>query len=55
MPKLPSASGDKHITAFKRAGWKVNHIEGSHHILIKEKKVAIFIYQYRYTKAGHLV
>ncbi|NMX22067.1 type II toxin-antitoxin system HicA family toxin [ANME-1 cluster archaeon GoMg4] len=36
MPKLPRASGDKHITAFKRAGWKVNHIEGSHHILIKE-------------------
>ena len=30
MPKLPRASGDKHIAAFKRAGWKVNHIEGSH-------------------------
>lgn len=36
MPKSPRASGDKHITAFKRDGWKVNHIEGSHHILIKE-------------------
>jgi predicted RNA binding protein YcfA (HicA-like mRNA interferase family) len=29
MRKLPRASGDKHIAAFKRAGWKVNHIEGS--------------------------
>ncbi len=36
MRKLPRASGDKHITAFKRAGWKVNHIEGSHYIMIKE-------------------
>lgn len=36
MPKLPRASGDLHVTAFKRAGWIVNHIEGSHYILIKE-------------------
>ena len=36
MHKLPRVSGDKHIAAFKRAGWKVNHIEGSHYILIKE-------------------
>jgi predicted RNA binding protein YcfA (HicA-like mRNA interferase family) len=36
MAKLPRANGDKHIAAFKRAGWKVNHIEGSHYILIKE-------------------
>ena len=36
MVRLPRAGGDKHITAFKRAGWTVNHIEGSHHILIKE-------------------
>ena len=36
MSKLPRASGDKHIAAFKRAGWIVNHIEGSHYILIKE-------------------
>ncbi len=34
--RLPRASGDKHIAALKRAGWKVNHIEGSHYILIKE-------------------
>lgn len=36
MSKLPRASGEKHIAAFKRADWKVNHIEGSHYILIKE-------------------
>ena len=36
MVRLPRAGGDKHIAAFKRSGWKVNHIEGSHHILIKE-------------------
>lgn len=34
--RLPRASGDKHVAAFKRAGWKSNHVEGSHHILIKE-------------------
>ena len=37
MPKLPRASGDKHVSAFKAAGWQVNHIEGSHYILTKEK------------------
>lgn len=36
MPKLPRASGDKHVSAFKAAGWQVNHIEGSHYILMKE-------------------
>jgi predicted RNA binding protein YcfA (HicA-like mRNA interferase family) len=36
MPKLPRATGDKHIAAFKRAGWVINHIEGSHFILVKE-------------------
>jgi predicted RNA binding protein YcfA (HicA-like mRNA interferase family) len=35
MPKLPRASGDRHVSTFKAAGWQVNHIEGSHHILIK--------------------
>lgn len=37
MPKLPRASGDKHFSAFKAAGWQLNHIEGSHYILTKEK------------------
>ena len=36
MPKLPRGSGKKHVAAFRRAGWVVNHIEGSHYILIKE-------------------
>ena len=36
MQKLPRVCGDKHVAAFQRAGWKLNHIEGSHHILIKE-------------------
>ncbi|MDD3136623.1 MAG: type II toxin-antitoxin system HicA family toxin [Methanoregula sp.] len=36
MPKLPRAGGNKHIAAFKRAGWVENHVEGSHHILTKE-------------------
>ena len=35
MPKLPRAGGNKHIAAFKRAGWVENHVEGSHHILTK--------------------
>ncbi len=38
MPKLPRASGDKHVSAFKAAGWEVNHIEGSHYILTKENR-----------------
>ncbi len=36
MHKLPRASGERHVAAFKRAGWTVNHIEGSHYIMIKE-------------------
>lgn len=36
MHKLPRASGEKHVAAFKRAGWIANHIEGSHFIMIKE-------------------
>jgi predicted RNA binding protein YcfA (HicA-like mRNA interferase family) len=36
MQRLPRASGDKHVAAFKRAGFVVNHIEGSHYIMVKE-------------------
>lgn len=32
MRRLPRADGDKHVAAFKRAGWRLNHIEGSHHM-----------------------
>ncbi|MBR1368236.1 hypothetical protein RJ53_01490 [Methanocalculus chunghsingensis] len=35
MPKLPRANALKHIAAFNRAGLVENHIEGSHHILVK--------------------
>ena len=37
MPRLPRASGDKHVPSFKAAGWQVNHIEGSHYILINDQ------------------
>jgi len=36
MQKLPRVCGDRHIAAFKKAGWKLNHVEGSHYILIKD-------------------
>jgi len=36
MQKLPRVCGDKHVAVFKKAGWKLNHVEGSHHILIKD-------------------
>ena len=35
MQKLPRVCGDKHVAAFKKAGWKLNHIEGSHYVQIK--------------------
>jgi hypothetical protein len=34
MQKLPRVRGDKHIAALKKAGWKLNHVEGSNHICI---------------------
>ena len=49
MQKLPRVCGDKHIAAFKRAGWIVNHVEGSHFILTKLE--AMFISQYLCIKA----
>lgn len=36
MSKLPRASGEKHVAALKRAGWIVNHVEGSHYVIVKE-------------------
>jgi len=37
MQRLPRASGDdKHVAALKKAGWGLNHIEGSHYILAKD-------------------
>ena len=35
MAKVPRAPAYKHIAAFKRAGWVVDHVEGSYYILVK--------------------
>ncbi len=35
MVKLPRLSGREVIEVFKRDGWMVDRIEGSHHILVK--------------------
>ena len=37
MAKLPRAPAYKHIAAFKRAGWVVDHVEGSHYILVQSE------------------
>ena len=36
MPKLPRASGLKHVRAFERDGWVIDRIKGSHYIMLKE-------------------
>ena len=36
MPKLPRAPAKKHLRAFRRADWILDHIEGSHYILVKK-------------------
>jgi len=36
MPRLPRAFAEEHIKAFRRAGWEVVRITGSHYILGKE-------------------
>lgn len=36
MDKLPRWSGKKIINVFKKDGWTLDSIEGSHHILIRE-------------------
>ncbi len=36
MDKLPRWSGKKIINVFKKDGWTLDRIEGSHHILIRE-------------------
>jgi predicted RNA binding protein YcfA (HicA-like mRNA interferase family) len=33
---LPIARGRAHVAAFCRAGWRLDRIKGSHHILVKE-------------------
>lgn len=34
--RLPLASGNRHVRAFQRLGWTLNHSTGSHAILRKE-------------------
>jgi len=41
--KLPRWSGKKIISVFKKDGWTVDRIEGSHHILVKEGTVKILV------------
>ena len=36
MTKLPRWPGKEIIKIFKKAGWRLDRIEGSHHILVKE-------------------
>ncbi|MEA3294172.1 MAG: type II toxin-antitoxin system HicA family toxin [Euryarchaeota archaeon] len=43
MSKLPRWSGRKLIRVFEKAGWVVDHIEGSHHIMIKEATEEILV------------
>ncbi len=39
--KLPRAPGRQHVKAFKRAGWLLDRIKGSHYILVKEGHEAV--------------
>lgn len=36
MSKLPAVDGKKVVRVLERAGFRVDRIEGSHHILVKE-------------------
>jgi predicted RNA binding protein YcfA (HicA-like mRNA interferase family) len=37
VTKLPRWPGKDIIKVFKKAGWRLDRIEGSHHILVKEE------------------
>ena len=43
MDKLPRWPGRKIIRVFKKAGWVPDHIEGSHHILVKKGAEEILV------------
>ena len=43
MTKLPRWSGKDLISAFKKDGWVLNRIEGSHHILVKAGTETILV------------
>ncbi len=50
MYKLPRWPGRKIIRVFKKAGWIVDHIEGSHHILVKDGTETILVVPVHGTK-----
>ncbi len=43
MDKLPRWSGKKIINVFKKDGWTLDRIEGSHHILVREGTGSILV------------
>lgn len=43
MDKLPRWSGKKIINVFKKDGWTLDRIEGSHHILVREGAESILV------------
>jgi predicted RNA binding protein YcfA (HicA-like mRNA interferase family) len=36
MPKLPTVSGPEAVAAFTRAGFSLDRVKGSHHILVRD-------------------
>lgn len=46
MPKLPNVKGKKLIKIFGKAGWYLDHIQGSHYILRSEngKKLTVAVH-----------
>jgi predicted RNA binding protein YcfA (HicA-like mRNA interferase family) len=57
LPKLPVVSGREAIRALRRAGFTVDEIEGSHHILVHEilrKRVSIPVHGPHELKPGTL-
>ena len=43
MPKVPRVTGDEAIKAFRRHGYIVDRIKGSHHILTKDSAAPLSI------------
>lgn len=43
MPKVPRVTGDEAIKAFRKHGYIVDRIKGSHHILKKESSAPLTI------------
>jgi predicted RNA binding protein YcfA (HicA-like mRNA interferase family) len=55
VPKLPLISGAEAVTAFQRAGWRVDRQRGSHVVMLKAGSVAsLSIPQHRELAPGTL-